>query len=298
MTKKKALLFAVFAAALFGAAVLATLFFKNNPRFVKVGSAEKIFPVIPLISIFYDKENFYNAEAAIKDTKPESGVRAIVVPHHLLASRLAADAFARASGTRYKTIVVVGPNHDDRGPDIVASAAISYETPNGLIFPDEEKVNEVRHLFASRSDYTSFLPEHSVGAMVPHLAEDFPGAKIVPIILSSTMNDEMSEKLATWLANLPLDTLVVFSVDFSHYKTQEQADAYDKETAAALTNRDVKKIEGWGNEHIDSPMTIATMLYYANKIGTSVNIIANKNANDFLPQKTDSTTSYFEIVVK
>jgi AmmeMemoRadiSam system protein B len=107
----------------------------------------------------------------------------------------------------------------------------------------------------------------------------------------------MSEKLATWLAALPADTLVVFSVDFSHYKTEEQADAYDKETTAALASRDIKKIVGWGNVHIDSPFTIATMILYAEKIGANINIVANKNANDFLPQKVASTTSYFEIVV-
>jgi MEMO1 family protein len=262
------------------------------------GQAEKNYPRIPLISIFYDKENFYDAEAAVKNTEPESGVRAIVVPHHLLASSLAADAFRRASGTRYKTVVVVGPNHDDRGPDVVASAAVAYDAPDGVVFPDEEKVNEVRSLFASRSDFRFFLPEHSIGAMIPHLAENFPGAKIVPVMLSSAAGAAESEKLATWLAAQPADTLVVFSADFSHYLTEAQADAKDKETRAALESRDLKTIEGWGNDHIDSPFTIATMIRYAGKIGAKIDIIANKNANDLLAQKTNSTTSYFEIVVK
>jgi MEMO1 family protein len=215
-----------------------------------------------------------------------------------LASSLVADALTRASGDGYTRVVIVGPNHDDRGPDVLSSSAVEYDTPAGVVLPDEEIINYFRTTFFCHADAEVFVNEHSVGAIVPFVAEAFPHAKIIPIIISSRVNDSNAKKLADWLAELPLDTLVIFSVDFSHYKTQGEADVFDKETAAALARRDASKIEGWGNEHIDSPFTIATMIYFADKIGANINVVANKNANDFLPQKVSSTTSYFEIVVK
>lgn len=256
------------------------------------------FPSIPLLPIFYDRANFYDAQSRVTALKPELGIRAVVVPHHLLASRLVADALKRASGSKYRNIVIVGPNHDNRGLDLVASSAVSYETPFGSVESNEALVSQVRQLFGNRSDYTAFLPEHSVGAMVPTIATDFPQAKIVPIILSSKAGEPESEKLAEWLSELPVDTLVVFSVDFSHYLTQPEAEIKDKETAEAITASDIATISGWGNDHIDSPFTIVTMLKFASKIGAKASIVAHNNANDFLPLPDQSTTSYFEVVVK
>lgn len=254
-------------------------------------------PVIPLLDIFYERGNFLDAQAAVASTKPQTGVRAVVVPHHLLASRFVADALTRARGTKYKTVVVVGPNHDNRGPDLVSSSAVSYVTPYGKILPDEKKIADLRQLFSCHSDATVFLPEHAVGAMVTQIALDFPGAKIVPVILSSRAKEGEALRLATWLAGLPADTLVVFSVDFSHYLTSDAAALKDRETATALAARDEATIGQWGNDHIDSPFTIVTMLEFANKIGAKLEIADHGNANDFLTVKAVSTTSYFEIIV-
>ncbi len=295
MTKKRTIILFFAAVAFFAAAALGFLFFKKTEQPI-MQTAKNNYQRIPILDIFYDKENFVNAEAMAKDTKTEVGVKAVVVPHHLLASRLVADALARAKGSNYSRIVIVGPNHDDRGADVVTSSAIEYDTPVGVVLPDEEKINLFRTAFACRAGSDVFLGEHSIGAIVPFVAEAFPNVKIIPIIISSHAGDLDARKLADWLRRLPADTLVIFSVDFSHYKTEAEADVYDQETASALMSRDNSKIEGWGNEHIDSPFTIATMLLYAEKIGANINIVANKNANDFLSQKVDSTTSYFEIV--
>lgn len=294
MKTPRKIIFAIAAVACLAAAALWVSWERAKPL---VSTAPGSLPHIPLIDTFYERQNFFAAQALAAKIKPESGVRAVVVPHHLLASRFVADALARAAGTKYKTVVVVGPNHDNRGPDLVSSVAVAYETPSGLVLPDEEKVAQLRQLFSCRSDATVFLPEHSVGAMVPTIAQDFPDAKIVPVILSSKVGKTESDKLSAWLSRLPASTLVVFSVDFSHYLTADQAAAKDAETAAALASRDVATIGRWGNDHIDSPFTIVTMLKYANKIGAGLEVAAHANANDFLAVKAVSTTSYFEIII-
>ncbi len=256
-------------------------------------------PVIASQSMFFDADNFQNAIDSTVDIEPQKNIKAIIVPQHLLASSLIAQQIKRASGRDIKNVVIIGPNHFNVGTQVVTSAKALWRTQYGNVssgYTLTDKFITDLNLI----DYPQvFVNEHSVGAVVPFVEYFLPDAKILPIIFSSYTTLPDVEKVSEWLAdNLPDDSLVIYSIDFSHYLPREEADVKDTETRQYIENNDVAKIMTLGNDHFDSPASLATALLYAKDAHLSYNILAVKNSDDFSVERTPETTSYFIVTFK
>lgn len=97
-------------------------------------------------------------------------------------------------------------------------------------------------------------------AVVPAIAHYVPEARVVPLVLRRDMTAGEVETLAAVLAPL-LDrrTLVVAAVDFSHYLSAEEARQRDRETLSALDSLDSSGILSFGDDHLDSPASLAAL---------------------------------------
>ncbi len=261
------------------------------------GRTESAWPIIGSTPMFYDG-NFSLATAAAKD-KPAADVGAIIVPHHLLAAVYTARLFKLASGRRVDTVFIVGPNHDNVGPGVMATCQAEWRTPQGSVMADGGLVARLTSDFRLRDAAFAFTDEHSVGAVVPYVARYFPKARIVPVILNSYAGTGEAKKLAAWLvANGGSRSLTVFSIDFSHYLSEERADRADVVTRRLMTARDLGAISRLTNDNVDSPATLMTALEYARLSGWRMEIVANGNSNRVRPEKTAVTTSYFAVAFR
>jgi hypothetical protein len=266
----------------------------NQPEIFEPKNGEQ--QTIYLQEMFYEPENFTKAVKIAEKTLKKNNIYSIVVPHHLLASEYIAQLIKMSSGREIKTVVILGPNHEDIGSDCIATTKAKWDTPLGLVETNEKLVDNFTTDFKLKSDYQVFINEHSVGAIIPFVKYYLPQAKILPIIFSSYAGINEAEEISRWLTdNLSPESLIIVSTDFSHYLTKQQADQNDEIIRQLILEHDIDKIMVLNNDYIDSPISLAIVLIYANQNGLKTEIINNSNSFDFSMIKPTETTSYFAI---
>ncbi|MDP2934102.1 MAG: AmmeMemoRadiSam system protein B, partial [bacterium] len=162
--------------------------------------------------------------------------RGAVVPHHLLPAPITA-AFFDQFPWQPKRVVIIGPDHLDRGKNLVSISRGAWKTSYGLIEPDTEVIDAIVAVGAAQVEESVFDGEHSIAALVPFIKRSFPEARIIPIVVRLSDNLFSSQTLAQ---AIPSDdeTLVIASVDFSHGQTDRVAQFHDRLSLAVLSSMD------------------------------------------------------------
>ena len=288
----------IIAFVLAGALLFSALALWSGRRHPVAGNVahESALPVIVAQPMFFEPDNFQNALASAQSVTPRADIQAIIVPQHLLASSLIAEQVKRASGRPISSVVIIGPNHFNAGVERIASAAAVWQTEFGEATSGSALTEKFIGDLGLLGDAGVFVNEHAIGAVVPFVKYYLPDAKILPIVFNSYATPQDAEKVSVWLAdNLPRDSLVIYSIDFSHYLPREEADLKDLETRAFIEGEQVSRIMALGNDHLDSPASLAAALLYADTKNLHADIVAIKNSDDFSVERTQETTSYFII---
>jgi len=282
---------------LFCLLLVSSLYYQQNRNsdFSILNPSKSLFHSIPLDGLFYNDDLFWHAVFAAKSSS-EIGSKAIVVPHHLLAADIIAELFVSAKGKDISNIVIIGPNHENKGVSAVSSGYLKWETPFGGVETDNVLVGSFLDKFKIQSSVFAFEKEHSIGAIVPFVSYYFPNTKVVPIIFNSTATFSDVDSVSKWMKdNLDDNSLVVISTDFSHYLHEDKARNNDKITKQLILDGDIDKIMLLNNDFVDSPASLSVGILYSKLIGLSPNIIRNNISNDFLSAPSFETTSYFGI---
>ncbi len=225
-------------------------------------------------------------------------VRGGIIPHHLLVSDVIADFFSRLSTQKPTTIILVGPNHYERGNFEALTSLYDWETPLGIVHADESIIGALIGSQLVVVDEKTLPDDHSLSAIMPFIKYYLPDAKVVPILVSRSLSKEESEILATKLSSLFNDnTVVVASVDFSHYLSSTEARDKDEITLQILKEFDYQRLYLLDNDYLDSPASVGILLMTMQKLGsTNMEILFHTNSGEILNNKFIPTTSYFEIV--
>lgn len=258
---------------------------------------ENKLPIIYLNDMFYADKAFNEAVRKAENTASEKDIRSIIVPHHLLASDIVADIMKRASGRNIELIAIIGPNHENIGTNKVATVKARWQTPLGYVESDQEMVDRFASEFNIKSDPEVFQNEHSMGAIMPFVNYYFTDARVLPIVFDSYAGYEEVERVEKWLSeNLEENSLLITSIDFSHYLSKDEADQKDLETRNLIEKRDINTVLKLSNtENVDSPVSLAVSILYAQKHDLKSEILFNANSFDYLIIKPVETTSYFGI---
>jgi len=272
--------------------------FKNNystPRIGQTGVDGEAM-TIKLTDNFFNEEIFFNAVEKAKKTGAKDNTQAIIVPHHLVAAEYIAKLIKEASGRPINKVVIIGPNHNNIGTTPLITAKADWETPFGSLNYDSMLVNKFLADFNGNSYPEVFTNEHSIGAIIPFVKYYLKNIRVVPIVVSSYVRYSDIEKLSEWLnENIDSNTLLVYSIDFSHYLRKEEADQKDEVTKALIIEKDIGKILKLNNDNVDSPGILALSLMHATDRGLKTNFVYQGNSFDFAAIKPEATTSYFGI---
>lgn len=294
--------------ALFVAGILAYLFLVDS-FFIKPkidgAQLEQTETQAFITPVPYNWPLFYTAleKQASQELIRKKAVAAIA-PHHDLAAEYTAELFSKLSNSEIKTVIIIGPNHENSGTADAITGVIDYRLLDGFVATDKDWVAWLSREKLAVSEPENFKNEHSIYALVPFVKYYFPEAKIVPIILKSSLLQEQALKLGNAIAgqivanNLVESTLVIGSIDFSHYLSTEQANLKDIETKEAIISRDYNRLYSFGDDNLDSPMTMITVLAAATYLGSNkTEIIANVNQAEATGLiSVPSSTSYFTII--
>ncbi len=169
---------------------------------------------------------------------PSESPQALIVPHagYVFSGQVAASAFKQLDGKPPKKVFVIASSHRLHFPGAAVYCSGDYETPLGSVVVDRETGNQLTRLntlFEGRED--AHLSEHSLEVQLPFLQVRFGNSfQLVPLILGTSNPEscrEIAQTLQPWFTP---ENLFVFSSDFSHYPSCEEAIRIDRFTTEAI----------------------------------------------------------------
>lgn len=247
---------------------------------------------------FYDKDLFINGVRQIEgEAQPLTyHIYGGITPHHILPSFILADFYQKLAWQNPQTVIIIGPNHYERGNFKALTSINSWDTPFGLTIPSLSKINNLISEGLLEVDDRTVSSDHAVASSIPYLKYFIPDAKVVPILLSKNMTIKNSQMLADKLSQIiDQDTVLVAAVDFSHYLTEPEANKKDKQTLEALKSFNYQRLYDFNNDYLDSPASIGVLLLTMQKLNkTNLEILNHSNSGDLEHNQFIPTTSYFE----
>lgn len=249
-------------------------------------------------SLFYEPKDFYSTIPRNIDKKI-GGVKGIVCTHHLLASEMLHEVFLKIDNIeKYKNVVIIGPDHNTTDTKNIYTTKLDWMTPFGKLEINQDGLEialEYKHIEIADSVLER---EHSNAALVHFVKYYMPGVKILNLTLPGTLDLEEVLDFSNFLEEEIIDgeTLLIGSIDFSHYLDYDTANEKDDETFKEIQERNFIDIMDFGNDNVDSPQTLVSFLEVMNRLNGELTFINNKNSYDIISVDKDETTSYFSLI--
>ena len=225
-----------------------------------------------------------------------------VVPHHLLAKEIMVDFFSFIAREEQlpDTIILLSPDHFhsaalERGNSFISVNWESDDVKPGDVAVDRELLKKIATKIRIRPNQGAVLSEFGLMNLLPLIKEYLPEVKIVPILIPADISREEVAQLVNTINQVAsLQTIMVASVDFSHYLPSCAASFHDVKSIRVLLNGEEEHFE---NIEVDSWQSLyAVRLFARLRKKEKPVVIAHKNSVDFLSLSPDETTSYFSVV--
>lgn len=185
-----------------------------------------------------------------------------VVPHHNLAADKRAEFFAELAKriTPPETIILLSPNHYSAGQGKIQTTDQNWNLNQGRIIADKDVISFLTSHNLVINEPPSFTKEHGIYNILSDIHNNFPNAKLVPIIFENTSQDQLN-KLEQGLKNSCDDCLMIASVDFSHDQPPVTAQLHDDRSIADLQTLNAADI--LENAEVDSRPALALLTIWA-----------------------------------
>ena len=196
-----------------------------------------------------------------------------IVPHHLLARRLIAEFFRALAEDPPETVIVIGPNHKLEGTGEIQTTPTDWGTPFGILEADHAIVARLAEEAGAARNDDLFEVEHSVSALVPYIKYFLPEAKIAPVLLHGSLPREKAKEFGAMLGEILAedpDTVIIASIDFSHYLRTPEEDEMDIITGDAIRSWICRPLGRMGNDNLDSARRYSHL--YRNGLHVRLNI--------------------------
>lgn len=231
------------------------------------------------------------AESAIKPVNL-AHVYGGVVSHHIPTTiPKLVEFYRRLKQTQsVKNFIVIGPDHTDAGKAPVTSSNASFITAYGELKPIEGLAQQLYEVRVANVEEAPFTLEHSIGSQVLIIGRLFPGSRVTPVILRSDTTEDQARALGRKIGSLLDDgTVLVASVDFSHYLSTEQAEPIDRISGEVVSMLDLDSL---ALIKADSNKSMAVFMEAMKaKNAGSTDALTIMNTNDLI-QDSDYTTGY------
>ena len=227
----------------------------------------------------------------------QGSMYAFVLPHHLITAPYLTRIYREMWDTHEPSrIILISPNHYENGEEWTQTCLCTFQAPDGTLV---ETDTDFIHALADRGVVTirpePFVKEHGIYNHMPFIARFFPGTKVVPIILKWKTPEELRVRLADALNTLSdKDTVLIASVDFSHYISHTAADFHDATSWATLHNFDFFHV---GSLEVDSQPSLEVTMRWSQARGLrDATLLKHTNSQDFFLQSLlDVTTSHLMV---
>lgn len=251
---------------------------------------------------FFDDASFIMWDNKAKDYPSDKAILAGVVPHHLTAGQLISGFFRAASKSReeVETVVIIATSHYE-GRNTLYTTFSDWASPFGTVETDRDIAEAFCDKLGAVTDDERLEADHAAASHIPFVKHYFPEAKAACLLVAPSYDMKTPQRIAEALDSLPEKEkyLFLFSIDFSHYLTPEEADSRDMITRKAVEDKDYRRIEGFKNDNVDSPFCLSAYLRLSELLGGEVTEADNSNTMKIIGTPyskevyTEGVTSYF-----
>ncbi len=232
--------------------------------------------------------------------KSKSFVAGGVVPHHLLAKEVIQDFFKYLSlKENIDTIILLSPDHFNSNTLCKSTSFITLE-PKVKKFKTLKINNSLLERLTKKNIFcfsnSSIEFDHGITTLLPYVKYYLPNVKILPILVPSDISEKQITSLVETInSQVSPQTIIIASVDFSHYLPKSAAEFHDKKSMRVLLNFEKQNFK---NIETDCWQCLYGVRLFAKlQKKEKAKIVAYKNSSNFLKNiEIDKTTSYFSVV--
>lgn len=221
-----------------------------------------------------------------------------IIPHHLLVKNYIAAYFESLKNNKYKKVILIGPNHFGSGSSDIIVSTGKWQTPYGILEPDIKLISKLRDDGLVSIEEEPFVAEHSISGLVSFIKKSLGDVKFTPIILKSEASEEDVVRVSRAIADsVDMDeTLVLASVDFSHYQPFLVAEFHDGISNALVNDFDFERVK---SSEVDSPVSLFTLLKYLDLVNAKKSeLVYHTNSGILTGQMDEPTTTHNFFVFK
>jgi len=210
--------------------------------------------------------------------------RVLIVPHagHVYSGPVAAYSFKQLAGKDIKRAIIIGPSHHFANSGLFLSGADQWQTPLGLV-----KVADINLDLAKENNFEIsdqiHQPEHALELEVPFLQTVLPNIEIVPIVVGQLNTSQRTDFASVLNKYLDDQTVLIVSVDMSHYHPQAEALGLDNQSINHILSLDNKAIL---NDEIDAPWAVASVLELAKQNSWQSKLLRHATSGDVTGDKS------------
>ena len=257
---------------------------------VMVGRIQTPIPIYPFEKINWDWILGLEGQDEIN---ANTGVA--ILPHDALSHK-ELTVFYRGlavANPEIENVVVISPNHFETGTANIQTDTRQFQTADGKLTPSRQLVQQLLISGLGKIENSTFEKEHGITMQAEYIKRFFPESKFLPIVLKANTTPAEVDALVLWLTNnLPTEnTLVLGSIDFSHYLPGQVAYVHDLLAVDIIEARSIdeaKKIEA------DSPASIEVLLRLAKLKSLNIEVLRNTNPSlDADVETFENTTHLF-----
>jgi AmmeMemoRadiSam system protein B len=243
-------------------------------------------------SLFLSMDFYEEAYESVGDgfVYESQGVKAVIVPHHLFVKGKIASLFKSLEENNYKQIIMIGPDHmNDSGFNVIVSD-YAWQTPYGQIMSDRKMFSSLLQSGLVNQNEFAMGAEFSISGLVSFVKKSFPTAVFTPIVIATgTSKDNLDRLVKVIHDNQTRNSLIIASVDFSHYRTATEAEVVDEHSIEVVNSFNISDALSLD---VDSPESIYMVMNLASAAGSeNVKHLSHTNSGILLPaQKEDAVT--------
>lgn len=242
----------------------------------------------------FDEVVYENSVLNVEDYAFD-GIKSMILPHHLLAADKIAKMYSTASSDSVERILLISPDHFTNSGRKVLTSRKSWLGPYGMVKADKEFINTLLSFDFIYEDDKEIESEHGINSHIPYISEYFKNARVIPLAITKEASIIQLMQIVDLLDG---NTMVIASVDFSHYFTLSEADYFDEKTKGIIVSKDYDSLWGLSDAYYDSPGALFTVFSFAEKMGYETYFIDHGNSAYYTSVNMPETTSYFFIGFK
>ncbi len=238
-----------------------------------------------------------------QSAKADPRVRAVIVPHHLVAAKAIALG-VKALDPSTKKVVIISPDHFFRCAKMLCTTYGKFKTFFGELPVSTNGVDALIKNGDFVDQSSLFREEHGIYAVLPFIRYYLPNAEIIPIVVSqkSVGDTDLRSKILNLIEKLlsDKDTALIISSDFSHYLPLAESDSIDHKTIKSFCSGSSQEILKLNNpSQSDCPLCLWLSMEAAKDGGFwNPELIWHSNSANLLHDTSaTSTTSHLTFLL-